>query len=337
MAINSNIKVFPVSWLVDRRKEGSLDTDISIQRQAVWSHLHQSNLIAAMLNHVPISNLWLEKDGKKNRNDKFKVIDGKQRTLTLTSYLADGFPLSNKMRYKTVDGYDIVGKKFSELDYELKNRLQGFQLSFTIFDAMDADERALVFFMGNQCMPLNNVQFLPVVLGELIMDEFNELCVHPFMIDKIKFTTPALRKRDDLKLIVQYLILQSAQDIGFQGKEIVSFCDGIRSGGNEVSYGEVKKVLDYLQLAMPKKRAYLKIVHMPIMMHVAQKAMEQDIAPDSFGRRLDNFFTSNNEEYKGACRQGSAKKTNVQIRVNTMSAILGDEYDAADPQVNLAE
>ena len=324
MAINSNPRTYPVSWLTDQKEKGNLNTDISIQRQAVWSHLHQSNLIMAILHNVPISNLWLEKD----KRNKYKVIDGKQRTLTLCSFVKDNFPLSPKMRYKNIETtndagksviVDVSGKKFSELNDELKIRIMQYQLSVTIIDQMDADDRALVFFMGNQCVPLSNVHFLPVILGEAIMDKFNGVCTHPFIINKMRLSIPALRKRDDLKIIIQSLMLNSESDLGFSGSEIIAFCDMIRNETEPVSYDEITKVLDYLDEAVTGKRAYLRPMHVPIIMHIAKQAMEKKIDAFDFGSKLDAFFSPVSPEYKEASMQGSSKKANVQTRVRILS------------------
>ena len=324
MAIDSNLKIHPVSWLVGLREAGKINTDISIQRREVWDHVYKSNLIVAMLNNAPIANLCFEKDGKNS----FKVIDGKQRTLTLCSFVADGFPLSPKMRYREVDDVDVAGLKFSELPVELQNKLLEYQLSFSLLNPLSEDERDFVFFMGNQSAPLTKIDLLPVVLGETIMEEFNKLCAHPFLIERVKLTAPARRKRDDLKILVQYLILQSKRDMGFSGKEIISFCDDIRNGEIEIPYQKVTELLNYIYEAITEKRAYLKLIHLPVMLYVAQQAMENAVLAESLLEAFDNFFMEiidgKNEEYSFACQQGSAKKANVQLRQKNMSKILDD-------------
>ena len=321
MQINSNPRTYSVDWLVKQKRDGKIDTDISIQRQAVWTHLHQSNLIVAILYNVPISNLWYEKDGRK-----FKAIDGKQRTLTLCSYVADGFPLSSKIRYKMVDDIDITGNKFSELPDELQKRILDYQLSITVIDKMDSEERAVVFFMGNQSVPLTDVHFLPVVLGEKIMNDFNALCTRPFMLDKVRLTVPALRKRDDLKLIIQYLILRFEKDMGFSGKEIIQFCDEIRAGKIIIPYDEVVDTINFMNTAFPNKRSYLKLINLPIIMRVAELAKNNGMDEKVFGQKIDEFFVDvkagKDEEYNLACQQGSAKKSNVKSRLFAMSKIL---------------
>ena len=154
------------------------------------------------------------------------------------------------------------------------------------------------------------------------MEQFNELCIHPFIIEKVKLTIPALRRRHDLKIIIHSLILNSESDLGFSGKEVIAYCDMIRNGTENVSYEDIRKLLDYLHSAITEKRPYLRLMHVPVIMHLAQQAMAKKMAPELFGTKLDNFFMSKNEEYKEASMQGSSKKANIQTRVRTMSSIL---------------
>ena len=331
MPINSNIKTHPVMWLVSLNEKGKLNMDISIQRQAVWSHLHQSNLIMTVMKDAPISNLLFEKIDDSKSNPKYNVIDGKQRTLTLCAFVNDKFALSSKMRYKLVETedeagkpitLDVTGKKFSGLNYDLRNRILQCQLSISVIDKMSAEDRAFVFFMGNQSVPLGTVNFLPVVLGEFIMEQINEITLHPFFTEKVRLTPAALRKRDDLKIIVLFLILRSDCDLGFSGGEIIAFCDMIRSGMEEVPREHIVTVLDYLDIAITGKRLYLRLMHVPPIMYLAQQAIDKNIDPTEFGERLDQFFTSPSNEFKEACLHGSSKKANVQARIEIMSRFL---------------
>jgi len=124
------------------------------------------------------------------------------------------------------------------------------------------------------------------------------------------------------------LILRSGHDIGFSGKEIIQFCDEIRAGKIEVPNDDVLELLSYLNLAFPDKRAYLKLINVPIIMYVAQQAKGNGLDAKEFGEKVDEFFLGvkegEHEDYSLACQQGSAKKANVQARLASMSEILGN-------------
>ena len=325
MAIKSNLKMHPVSWLITQNKAGKLNKNISIQRKEVWDPEKKSNLIVTLLLDIPLESLLFEDIGNRHYN----VLDGKQRTLTLCSYESDGFALSSKIRIKEIDGVQLVGKKFSDLPEEFKSRITEYQLSISILDKLDAEERGTVFFMRNQAAPLTKMDLSPVVLGEEAMRELDELCQHSFFKAKFLPTPSSIRKRDDLKIILQYFILRTGQDAGFSGAEIMSICDDIKNGEVEIGAERVVKILNYLDEAIPQKTAYLRIIHIPSIMFIAQQAKEKGIQPADFGKRLFDFFmtTARDSEFTAACQQGSAKKTNVQTRVRLMNQILGDEVN----------
>jgi hypothetical protein len=91
----------------------------------------------------------------------------------------------------------------------------------------------------------------------------------------------------------------------------------------------VVELLNYLNLAFQDKRAYLKLINVPIIMYVAQQAKGMGVEPKEFAEKIDSFFmdvqSGKNDEYSIACQQGSAKKANVQTRLSNMSKILGDK------------
>ena len=178
--------------------------------------------------------------------------------------------------------------------------------------------------MRNQAVALTKIDLSLVMLGEQAMNTFNNLCAHPFMMEKIKLTVPARRKHDDLSILLQYLILRQRPEMGFSGSEIMSFCDDIKSGEAQIEADAIRAVMDYLNTALTEKRQYLKKIHVPVVLYAAQEAMESGVEPAVFANRLDEFFASasSNMEYVSACTSGSAKRTNVQTRVRVVTEAL---------------
>ena len=320
MPVKSSIRTYPISWLISQNKSGRLNKNISIQRKEVWDAVKKGNLIAAILLDVPLESLLFEDLGNRTYN----VLDGKQRTLTFCSFMEDGFALSPKIHTKEINGVQLAGKRYSDLPETLQSRIADYQLSISMLDELESEERAMIFFMRNQAAPLTKMDLSPVVLGETAMKNFELLCKHPFITGKVKPTPANLRKRDDLKIILQYLILRTEQNWGFSGMEIMSICDDIRNGEMEIEAEKIIEILDYLNEALPAKRAYLKNIHLPIIMFTASKAREKKIPASEFGIMLDDFFILNldDAEFKEACKQGSANKTNVNTRLKIMSKIL---------------
>lgn len=320
MDIKATNEKHTLTWLKSQDSAGKLNKNISIQRREVWD-AEKSNLIVSLLLAIPLESLLLEESDHKSYN----VLDGKQRTLTLCAYLEDEFALSPKIRVKEIDGKSLAGLKFSMLPKELQSKITEYELSISVLRSLTPEERAMVFFMRNQAAPLSKMDLSLVVLGgEEAMDTFNRLCDHSFMQEKIKLTAPARRKHDDLNIMLQYMILRSRPGIGFSDAEIMSFCDDIKNDEADVPADEITALFDYLDEAISEKRAYLKKVHIPIVLYVAQLAKEKDISPEEFGLRLDAFFENlpDDGEYMAVCRSGSTKRTNVQTRMQIMSEML---------------
>ena len=318
--IKSNLEKHTVSWLKRQDMDGKLHKNISIQRKEVWDAEKKSNLIVSLLLDLPLESLLFEEAEKKSHN----VLDGKQRTLTLCSFVDDGFALSPKIRIKEIEGAKLVGLKFSMLPEELQTRITEYELSISILRPLDPEDRATVFFMRNQAAPLSKMDLSLVILGEEAMNSFDKLCNHQFMTEKIKLTQPAVRKHDDLRILLQYLILRDMPDAGFSGTEIMNLCDDIKNGEAEVPLEELTALLDYLNEAVPEKRKYLKKVHIPIVLNAAKAAQEKGMPPEELGARLDAFFEGLEPDgvYMTACQSGSAKRSNVQMRITLMDEML---------------
>jgi len=313
MAIKSNLEKHTVSWLKRQDTEGKLNKNISIQRKEVWDAEKKSNLIISLLLDIPIESLLFEEADGESHN----VLDGKQRTLTLCAFVADEFVLSPKIRVKELDGQPLAGLKFSMLPEAMQNQIMEYELSISILRPLDAEERATVFFMRNQAVALSKMDLSLVMLGEEAMDVFARLCEHNFMQNKIKLTAPARRKHDDLRVLLQFLILCQRPGMGFSGAEIMSLCDDIKNGEVEVKEGRICAVLDYIDAAIQEKRQYLKLAHLPVVLLTALEAREKEMPCDEFAIRLDTFFEllDGNGEYMLACKSGSAKRGNVQARI----------------------
>ena len=335
MPIKSNLDKHTVSWLNRQNTEGKLNKNISIQRKEIWDAEKKSNLIVSLLLDIPIESLLFEEAEKGSHN----VLDGKQRTLTLCAYVEDEFALSPKIRIKEIGGQPLVGMKFSGLPEEMQNSILDYELSISVLRPLEENDRATVFFMRNQAAALSKMDLSRVLLGEKHLNEFQKICEHPFLRGKIKLTEPARRKNEDLLILLQYLLLLKRPEAGFSGTEVMALCDDINSGEVDLSDVSYETVLDYLDQAFTEKRQYLKKVHVPIALFVANQAMAKGVEPNDFAEMLDAFFGELNqeEEYMAACLSGSSKRANVQTRLRIMGEALNTDASEAMAETGLSQ
>ena len=316
-----------VGWLHTNFHEGNLDTSISIQRREVWNAAMKSNLISSLIIGIPIDPILLEESTEAT--NKYMVIDGKQRTLTICQFLNDEFKLSKLMRYPVHDGFDYTDKKFSDLPDEIQSRIKDRELEFIVNRPLTEDERAKLFFLWNQSVPLSSAELLRSSLGQQTMNRVQELTDHDFMATKIKITKPGRRKYVDFEILIQYAMLQSAynenKEIGFSKLERDSFCDDLKADHQMLKADEIEKVLDYLNEAVPAKRDYLKKANLPIIFLIANLAMNENVLADRFFEWVDDTFKrlSNDGEYIRLCK--SYKRSDVQGRLEMVLKSANDE------------
>jgi len=326
MAYKPNTKNQPVSWIISQNKKGNLNKNISIQRKEVWGIVQKSNWILTLIKDVPCEGPLLE----EAENDTYLLLDGKQRILTICSFIEDGFALSPKMLDKEFRGTVLVDKKFSELPEDIQSRILECSIPITIVNPLTDEERDELFYLRNQAASLTTMDLLPSLIGDSVMKNFDELCQHKFITNKIKPSPAAIKNRDDLKFLLHYLVLCSNNKSGLSGESLLDLGDDIRSGKVIINKNDIISILDYLDLALSSKRAYFKTIFTPIILYLAKLAIEKGINADLFGSRLDDFFLTTalyDEKFKDACKGRSADRTTIQTRLSIMSKILDDGYD----------
>jgi len=284
----------------------------------------KSNFIASLLLDIPIESLLFEKTAK----EEYNILDGKQRTLTLCSFVNDEFALSPKMEIKQIDGTLLARNSFSKLPEKLRNKILNYQLSFAIMDPLSEEQRAQVFYMRNQSVHLSKMDLSRVVLGKKARDILTNLCQHQFLQEKMVLSAQAKRNRDDLKIVLQFMILKMKPETGFSAKEVIDFCAELKDNKDlKIPEKEIKAALTFLSLAFGEKSDILKKIHMPSILWLADVAKNNQVSAKEFFTRITEFFGSLTPEhpYSIACQGGRSKRPDVYARLRAMSVILQDK------------
>jgi hypothetical protein len=302
---------------------GNLNTNISIQRNEVWNPVMKSNFIVSLLLDIPIESLLFE----KTADDKYNVLDGKQRTLTLCSFVKDEFVLSPKIEMPEIGGVQLAKNSFLNLPEKLRSKILSYQLTFAVMDELTEEQRAQVFYMRNQSVHLSKMDLSRVVLGKRSRDILTLLCGHPFLQEKIAMSTRARRNRDDLKVVLQFMILKMKPETGFSAKEVMDFCAELKDSKSlKIPEKEIKNTFDFLDIAFEEKNPILKKIHLPSILWLAEIAKNNKISSKEFFKRTVEFFDSLTPEhpYSIACQGGRSKRPDVSARLKAMSIILQD-------------
>ncbi len=101
--ISTSMEIITLAKMVKNIETGKWDTDPVYQRGYRWSPKNKHELITSLLKNIPLPLFYLRSNG-----DKFEVLDGKQRSLTIFNFI------QNKFAYNPGDGRLIYFRNLSK-------------------------------------------------------------------------------------------------------------------------------------------------------------------------------------------------------------------------------
>lgn len=284
------------------------------RKEGQWKNYEQSLLIDSMLRNYPVDPIRSEE-----KEDKIRyVFDGVQRSTTIRDFLADGFKLNQKLKPVTIEGtvYNIAGKKFSQLDEVVQDKINDYEMIQYIFsDCTDEDIREM-FRRQNNGKPLSNTQKRKTLeennVGKIIFNLAN----HPFFN---KVLSPAQLKKDVASDIVrQTLMLINSTDehdfTSFRAKDIDSFAVWYNDNVNENDIIILKSALSFLDEKF--EELSIKSTSLPMMLYSAYDCVKNEKDFDKFVDIVTEFVENygTNTEYIQYCTSGTTSAASVQGR-----------------------
>ncbi len=121
-----------VSEVVNRIERRRFILDPDFQRDFVWEPKKQSKLIESCVMRIPLPVFYVAEGG----DGRILVVDGLQRLGTFARFLKDELTLSG-----LGESHPLMGKKFSDLSLNLRERVEDTQLILYILDK-SAPQRA---------------------------------------------------------------------------------------------------------------------------------------------------------------------------------------------------
>ncbi|HEX5983113.1 MAG TPA: DUF262 domain-containing protein [Solirubrobacterales bacterium] len=112
-----------VASLKELRDDGDLDPQPPYQRYEVWTPLKKSKLIESVLMGLPLPRFYFA----ENKDETQEVVDGQQRLAALFRFMDNEYAVKG---LKTLTA--LNGKKWSDLDRKIQNRIKNFSLSIVL-------------------------------------------------------------------------------------------------------------------------------------------------------------------------------------------------------------
>ena len=121
-----------VDQIVSRIKHKEIDLVPDFQRMVgVWNVEQKSRLIESLLLRIPIPVFYVAAD----QNEVWSVVDGLQRTTTISGYVTGTFTLQ-RLEYLT----NLDGCSFTELPHRMQRRIRETQLVVNVIDPGTPEE-----------------------------------------------------------------------------------------------------------------------------------------------------------------------------------------------------
>lgn len=313
MEFNSKRKI--AKLFIKDVKSGKYNMKHELQRQeGQWNNKQQSLLIDSMLRNYPLDPIRSEEKEDKVRY----VFDGVQRTTTIRDFLDDKYKLNKCLKPVVIDGteYIIAGKKYSELDEPVQDKINDYEVILYIFSDCTPEDIKEMFRRQNNGKPLSNTQKRKTLeennVGKIIFDLAN----HPFFN---KVLSPAQLKKDVASDIVrQTLMLINATDehdfTSFRAKDIDSFAVWYNDNANENDIIILKSALSFLDEKFEKLS--IKSTSLPMMLYSAYDCVKNEKDFDKFVDIVTEFVENygTNTEYIQYCTSGTTSAASVQGR-----------------------
>ena len=135
--------------VIRRIRQGNFVMDPDFQRDFIWPEDKQSKLIESVIMRIPLPVFYMA----ENDEGRMVVVDGLQRLSTFLRFLAD------ELKLRLPERKELNGKKFSELESKLQNRVEDCNLIFYIIDSRVPERARLdIFERVNGGVPLTRQQ-----------------------------------------------------------------------------------------------------------------------------------------------------------------------------------
>lgn len=330
--LKSNVPL-SIKQMSKHMEECRIDVNLPIQRRSVWRDdvERKSLLLLSVIQDYPIPPLYFIKEVSEEKDEKgkniifWRVIDGRQRVETVTSFLEDGWRIMEECEPVVIEDkeIDISGCLFSELSEEVQQVISNFRFTINCYEEATPEDVSRMFYRLNNNVSLSKSNLAKARLAgeaefadEMLATDFFQLCT---------FTKAMIKNSSDLTALIQTMMLlpyDEREKFPFDSiseKNCLSYCSDLKGGYPAEEKKVLTDVIDYLGDALEEKSKFFKKVNIPIIIKCASKAIENEIDKDIFAEWLEAFILElDTSDYKNYCSSGSVKAFNTFKRYDIM-------------------
>lgn len=302
-----------------------------VQRSFVWEKHRMSELIWSIIMGYPIPPIYAERGGTENDKVKvYDVMDGQQRNISIYKYLKDEFALTQLKPIPCLDEngeefeVDISGKKFSELEEELQDIINGATITVKYYDNLEQSQKAEMFRRLNNGKPLSAKN--RTLASAKNIKELLDIGSHKLFEEMLTEKSRANKNQVTIVMKAWSMMNNKIEDVSFASKDFNPMIEKA-----EISDGEkldLLRVFNFIveihdELIGNKEKDVAKKLytetHMVSLIPYINKSMENGISEAMVAEWLVNFFKTENDsdvytKYMEACTGGVARNASIIAR-----------------------
>jgi len=266
---------WPLISLNKRRK--TINTNPDYQRPSVWTKSQKQLLIDSILRDYDIPKIYLH----KTADGKYDVVDGQQRIRTIWSFYDNEYPLSKDA--DPVNGHVIANKTYGELDPEISDIIDTYNLDLVILDNQNEDEIREMFLRfqnGTSLKAQEKRNAIPSKMRDFVKKVANHNFFYSVNFKDSRFTY-------DLIAAQMCNLALKGQIVNVKDKDLNDmYWNNINFDEKCSQSKSIFRILDYLYTMFPTKSPELKrysvvslfLLIMDLMPNYDIRGREKDIA-----------------------------------------------------------
>ncbi len=241
-----NKTTWPLLSLNKRRKQ--INTNPDYQRPSVWTKNQKQLLIDSILHDYDIPKIYLHEVEK----GKYDVVDGQQRIRAIWSFYDNEYALSKDA--DDINGFKVANKKYFELEPEISDIIDTYNLDFVILDKNDDEIREMFLRLQNGTS-LKAQEKRNAIPGKM-RDFVKKVASHKFF-DNVNFKDS--RFTYDLIAAQMCLLALNGTIVNIKDKDLNEmYWNNTEFDENCFHAKNIIKILDYLYKMFPTKAPELQ-------------------------------------------------------------------------------
>ncbi len=324
-----NTKTWAV-FSVDRRKP-KIDPSPPYQRGLVWSLRQKQLFMDSMIRDFDIPKIYLRRIQDSNSQYEWEVVDGQQRLNAIWEFLANEYLTWGDA--DPIGGYEVAGKTFAELDSDVQDQLESYELSVVELEETEEQEIEEMFIRLQNGVPLNAAEKRNAVPGNVRAFVRNISSTHRFITESVSIRNT--RYAHDEVVAQMLLIEMTGGPTAITAPKLMDMYEDGNRRFNSKSSANLRKVLNFLAKAFPEETPELTKATVISLYTVASESMSRYAISNrtaSFRKWFVDFERRRGEErgksedtmnpemreYQEALLQGSASVGSQKTRRNVL-------------------